>query len=36
MCGDKGYGAMASPQMIASILASDIKNKFAVYSYSDY
>nr|CAD2208169.1 unnamed protein product [Meloidogyne enterolobii] len=30
MCGDKGYGAMASPQMIASILASDIKNKFAV------
>ncbi|KAI3422112.1 hypothetical protein GPALN_012645 [Globodera pallida] len=34
MCGDKGYGAMASVQMIASIISSDIKNKFAVYSYS--
>ncbi|KAH7730222.1 flavoprotein [Aphelenchoides avenae] len=34
MCGDKGYGAMASVQMIASIIASDVKNKFAVYSYS--
>ncbi|KAI1719489.1 flavoprotein [Ditylenchus destructor] len=34
MCGDKGYGAMASLQMIASIVASEIKNKFAVYSIS--
>ncbi|KAL3083130.1 hypothetical protein niasHS_010932 [Heterodera schachtii] len=34
MCGDKGYGAMASVQMIASIISSDIKNKYAVYSYS--
>uniref|UniRef100_A0A0N4Z0Y7 Flavoprotein domain-containing protein n=1 Tax=Parastrongyloides trichosuri TaxID=131310 RepID=A0A0N4Z0Y7_PARTI len=32
MCGDKGYGAMASVQMIASIIASDVKNRFAVYS----
>ena len=35
MCGDKGYGAMASVKMIASMVAADIKNKFAVYSYSD-
>jgi phosphopantothenoylcysteine decarboxylase len=34
MCGDKGYGAMASVQMISSIIASDVKNKFAVYSFS--
>ncbi|KAI1720653.1 chaC-like protein domain-containing protein [Ditylenchus destructor] len=32
MCGDKGYGAMASLQMIASIVASEIKNKFAGHS----
>lgn len=34
MCGDKGYGAMASLQMIASIIASEVRSKFAVYSVS--
>uniref|UniRef100_A0A0K0EMV3 Flavoprotein domain-containing protein n=1 Tax=Strongyloides stercoralis TaxID=6248 RepID=A0A0K0EMV3_STRER len=34
ICGDKGYGAMASVQMIASIIAVDVKNRFAVYSVS--
>uniref|UniRef100_A0A915D790 Flavoprotein domain-containing protein n=1 Tax=Ditylenchus dipsaci TaxID=166011 RepID=A0A915D790_9BILA len=34
ICGDKGYGAMASLQMIASIIASEVKNKFAFYSVS--
>ncbi|MFH4975218.1 hypothetical protein AB6A40_001927 [Gnathostoma spinigerum] len=34
MCGDLGYGAMATVQMIASIIASDVKNRFAVYSDS--
>lgn len=32
MCGDQGCGAMATIQMIASIVASDVKNRFAVYS----
>jgi hypothetical protein len=30
----QGYGAMASIKMIASIIASDVKNKFAIYSHS--
>lgn len=34
MCGDKGYGAMATVQMIASIVSSEVKNRFAVYSDS--
>ncbi|VDM07322.1 unnamed protein product [Wuchereria bancrofti] len=32
MCGDTGLGAMATVQMIASIVASEVKNRFAVYS----
>uniref|UniRef100_A0A183DSS0 Flavoprotein domain-containing protein n=1 Tax=Gongylonema pulchrum TaxID=637853 RepID=A0A183DSS0_9BILA len=32
MCGDTGLGAMATVQMVASILASEVKNRFAVYS----
>lgn len=32
MCGDTGSGAMATVQMIASIVASEVKNRFAVYS----
>ncbi|VDM44585.1 unnamed protein product [Toxocara canis] len=35
MCGERGYGAMATVQMIASIVASDVKNRFAVYSDSN-
>lgn len=34
ICGDKGYGAMAAPAMIASVVASDVKNKFAFLSVS--
>ncbi|KAK0407681.1 hypothetical protein QR680_003527 [Steinernema hermaphroditum] len=34
MCGDRGYGAMANVKMIASIIASDVRNRFAVYSTS--
>jgi hypothetical protein len=29
MCGEKGCGAMASLQMIGSIVSADIRNKFA-------
>lgn len=32
MCGDKGYGAMATLGMIVSIVSTEIRNKFAVYS----
>jgi len=32
MCGDKGQGAMASVQMIASVVASEINKHFAIYS----
>lgn len=32
MCGDKGYGAMASLSMIVSIVSAEIRNKFAVYT----
>ncbi|VDP07168.1 unnamed protein product [Soboliphyme baturini] len=32
MCGDRGYGAMASVPMIASVIASEIKNHFAIYT----
>lgn len=32
MCGDKGLGAMAPVQMIASIITSEVKKRFAVYS----
>ncbi|TKR69493.1 hypothetical protein L596_021645 [Steinernema carpocapsae] len=35
MCGDRGYGAMANVKMIASIIASDVRNRFAVYSNSN-
>uniref|UniRef100_A0A0M3IM90 Flavoprotein domain-containing protein n=1 Tax=Ascaris lumbricoides TaxID=6252 RepID=A0A0M3IM90_ASCLU len=35
MCGERGYGAMATVQMIASIVASDVNNRFAVYSDSN-
>ncbi|EFO26236.1 hypothetical protein LOAG_02248 [Loa loa] len=32
MCGDTGLGGMATVQMIASIVASEVKNRFAIYS----
>ncbi|GMT08707.1 hypothetical protein PFISCL1PPCAC_4 [Pristionchus fissidentatus] len=32
MCGDHGMGAMATIQLIASIVASNVKSKFAVYT----
>ncbi|WKY13748.1 hypothetical protein Q1695_004523 [Nippostrongylus brasiliensis] len=32
MCGDTGMGAMASTQMIATILATVVRNRFAVYT----
>lgn len=34
VCGDKGYGAMASVSMIVSVVGTEIRNKFAVYSAS--
>ncbi len=34
MCGDSGYGAMATTTMIASIVASDIKGRLAFISVS--
>ncbi|GMS78261.1 hypothetical protein PENTCL1PPCAC_436, partial [Pristionchus entomophagus] len=32
MCGDHGMGAMATIQLIATIIASAVKSKFAVYT----
>uniref|UniRef100_A0A0N5AXF6 Flavoprotein domain-containing protein n=1 Tax=Syphacia muris TaxID=451379 RepID=A0A0N5AXF6_9BILA len=32
MCGDFGCGAMASTHMIATIVSSEVKNRFSVYS----
>ena len=32
MCGDEGAGAMAEVKFIASMIASVVKGKFAVYS----
>uniref|UniRef100_A0A1I7XNF8 Glutathione-specific gamma-glutamylcyclotransferase n=1 Tax=Heterorhabditis bacteriophora TaxID=37862 RepID=A0A1I7XNF8_HETBA len=34
MCGDTGVGAMASVTMISTILATDVKNRFAIYTES--
>ncbi len=34
MCGDKGYGAMAPVQMIASVIAGEVKKRFATISRS--
>ncbi len=34
MCGDKGYGAMAPVPMIASVVAGEVKKRFAVISRS--
>ncbi|VDD94984.1 unnamed protein product, partial [Enterobius vermicularis] len=34
ICGDSGYGAMASVHMIASIVSIEVKNRFTVYSDS--
>lgn len=34
ICGDKGYGAMASLPMIASIVYSAVREKFAFRSQS--
>ncbi|VDK42886.1 unnamed protein product [Anisakis simplex] len=35
MCGERGYGAMATVQMISTMVASDVKSRFAVYSDSN-
>uniref|UniRef100_A0A915HZ62 Flavoprotein domain-containing protein n=1 Tax=Romanomermis culicivorax TaxID=13658 RepID=A0A915HZ62_ROMCU len=32
ICGDKGYGAMAALPMIASVVASEVKKHFAIYT----
>ncbi|CAI4222643.1 unnamed protein product [Auanema sp. JU1783] len=32
MCGDHGIGAMATVNMISTIIAQDVKNKFSIYS----
>ena len=32
MCGDKGMGAMATTQMIATVIGSLVKSKMAVYT----
>lgn len=32
MCGDSGLGAMASVELIVSIINTDVKNHFAVYT----
>lgn len=32
MCGDKGYGAMTTLPMIGSVIASEVKNHFAIYT----
>jgi hypothetical protein len=34
ICGDKGYGAMASLPMITSIVYAAVRDKFAVRSHS--
>ncbi|CAJ0590191.1 unnamed protein product [Cylicocyclus nassatus] len=35
MCGDSGIGAMASTNMIATIIATVVRNRFAVYTPCD-
>lgn len=32
MCGDSGMGAMASTKMIATVIATVVRNRFAVYT----
>lgn len=32
MCGDRGYGAMASLPMITSVIISELKKYFAIYT----
>ena len=32
MCGDSGIGAMASVELIVSVVAAEVKSFFAVYS----
>uniref|UniRef100_A0A0N4W7A3 Flavoprotein domain-containing protein n=1 Tax=Haemonchus placei TaxID=6290 RepID=A0A0N4W7A3_HAEPC len=35
MCGDSGMGAMATTQMIATVVATIVRNRFAVYTPCD-
>ncbi|KAK6039156.1 UTP--glucose-1-phosphate uridylyltransferase [Cooperia oncophora] len=35
MCGDTGVGAMATTQMIATVVATIVRNRFAVYTPCD-